>query len=202
MLVLGSKLLNYPIMSLHVGGEIARTSEVVIDPDGLKVAAYTLTGPAIGNGEYGDILEVSDIREFSNLGMIIDSADVLVYRQDVIRLDRIMSLNFKLVGLRVVSEDGKKIGRVSDYTVDSNSFMVYQIIVRRPFIKSALDPELTINRSQIIEIDDYKITIRHEKEKIAIKERPKEFVPNFVNPFREPNYASESSRDSDTDNSD
>lgn len=202
MLVLGSKLLNYPIMSLHVGGEIARTSEVVIDPDGLKVAAYTLTGPTIGNGEYGDILEVSDIREFSNLGMIIDSADVLVYRQDVIRLDRIMSLNFKLVGLRVVSEDGKKIGRVSDYTVDSNSFMVYQIIVRRPFIKSALDPELTINRSQIIEIDDYKITIRHEKEKIAIKERPKEFVPNFVNPFREPNYASESSRDSDTDNSD
>lgn len=202
MLVLGSKLLNYPIMSLHVGGEIARTSEVVIDPDGLKVAAYTLTGPTIGNGEYGDILEVSDIREFSNLGMIIDSADVLVYRQDVIRLDRIMSLNFNLVGLRVVSEDGKKIGRVSDYTVDSNSFMVYQIIVRRPFIKSALDPELTINRSQIIEIDDYKITIRHEKEKIAIKERPKEFVPNFVNPFREPNYASESSRDSDTDNSD
>lgn len=202
MLVLGSKLLNYPIMSLHVGGEIARTSEVVIDPDGLKVAAYTLTGPTIGNGEYGDILEVSDIREFSNLGMIIDSADVLVYRQDVIRLDRIMSLNFKLVGLRVVSEDGKKIGRVSDYTVDSNSFMVYQIIVRRPFIKSALDPELTINRSQIIEIDDYKITIRHEKEKIAIKERPKEFVPNFVNPFREPNYASESSRDSDTGNSD
>lgn len=189
-------------MSLHVGGEIARTSEVVIDPDGLKVAAYTLTGPAIGNGEYGDILEVSDIREFSNLGMIIDSADVLVYRQDVIRLDHIMSLNFNLVGLRVVSEDGKKIGRVSDYTVDSNSFMVYQIIVRRPFIKSALDPELTINRSQIIEIDDYKITIRHEKEKIAIKERPKEFVPNFVNPFREPNYASESSRDSDTDNSD
>lgn len=202
MLVLGSKLLNYPIMSLHVGGEIARTSEVVIDPDGLKVAAYTLTGPTIGNGEYGDILEVSDIREFSNLGMIVDSADVLVYRQDVIRLDRIMSLNFNLVGLRVVSEDGKKIGRVSDYTVDSNSFMVYQIIVRRPFIKSALDPELTINRSQIIEIDDYKITIRHEKEKIAIKERPKEFVPNFVNPFREPNYASESSRDSDTDNSD
>lgn len=202
MLVLGSRLLNYPIMSLHVGGEIARTSEVVIDPDGLKVAAYTLTGPTIGNGEYGDILEVSDIREFSNLGMIIDSADVLVYRQDVIRLDRIMSLNFNLVGLRVVSEDGKKIGRVSDYTVDSNSFMVYQIIVRRPFIKSALDPELTINRSQIIEIDDYKITIRHEKEKIAIKERPKEFVPNFVNPFREPNYASESSRDSDTDNSD
>ena len=202
MLVLGSKLLNYPIMSLHVGGEIARTSEVVIDPDGLKVAAYTLTGPTIGNGEYGDILEVSDIREFSNLGMIIDSADVLVYRQDVIRLDRIMSLNFNLVGLRVVSEDGKKIGRVSDYTVDSNSFMVYQIIVRRPFIKSALDPELTINRSQIIEIDDYKITIRHEKEKIAIKEHPKEFVPNFVNPFREPNYASESSRDSDTDNSD
>ena len=57
MLVIGSKALDAPVLSLHVGGEIARTSEVVIDPDGLKVAAYTLTGPAIGNGEYGDILE-------------------------------------------------------------------------------------------------------------------------------------------------
>ena len=194
MLLVGSKLLDFPVMSLHVGGEVARTAEAIIDPAELKVVAYTLSGPLLSSGEYGDILETSDIREVSNLGMIVDSTDVFSHRSEVIRLDKIMSLNFELVGLRVVSEDGKKLGKVSDYTIDADSFTVYQLIVRRPFLKSALDPELTINRSQIVEIDDYKIIIKHEKENVPVQEQAKEFVPNFVNPFREPNYVSESTK--------
>lgn len=201
MLVIGSELLNYPVMSLHVGGEVARTDRAIINPDGLKVVAYTLSGPLVKSGQCGDILEVSDIREYSSLGLIIDSSDNFVRSGDVINLDRIISLNFNLVGLKVVSQDGKKIGKVADYTVDSATFAVYQIIVQRPLIKSLLDPELTINRSQIVEIDDYKITVRHEYEQVSTKKERKEFVPNFVNPFREPNYSSDSSSTSDEDNS-
>jgi sporulation protein YlmC with PRC-barrel domain len=190
MLVLGSKLLKYPVLSLHVGGEIARTETAIINPEGLKVVAYTLTGPLLKNNDVGDILDVTDIRELSPRGMIVDSIDNFVLREDVIRLDQIMSLNFRLIGLKVVSTDGKKLGRVSDYTIDDSSFMVYQIIVGRPAIKALIDPELTINRSQIVEVDDYKITIKNEDEKVEVQEKVKEFTPNFVNPFREPNYAS------------
>jgi len=190
MLVVGSKLLGYPVLSLHVGGEIARTTGPVIDPEGLKVIGYTLGGPLIRDG-VGGILDVNSVREFAARGMIVDSADEFINREDVVRIDKVMSLNFKLVGLKVVTKKGQNLGKVVDYTLDTDSFMVYQLIVRRPTLKSLLDPELTINRSQIVEVDDYKVVVKHEKEKVEVKEskEAKNFTPNFVNPFREPQFS-------------
>lgn len=191
MLTVGSRIINYPVLSLHVGGEIARTRRAIIAPESLKIIAYELDGPLLRRSEVGYVLETDDVRELSPRGLIVDSIDDFVRPEDVRRLDEVMALNFDLEGLKVVTEKGKKLGKVVDYTFDTSSFMVYQIIVQRPLMESLLDPQLTINRSQIVEIDDYTITIRHEKEEVRLPKetKPKEFVPNFTNPFKEPNYA-------------
>ena len=196
MLVIGSTMIGNSVLSLHIGGAIGTTKEAIIDPENLNIIAYTVDGPAIKNDpEVGNILDVNDVRELGPEGLIINSTDVLVKREDIIRVDEVMKLNFGLVGLKVVTQKGKKIGKVVDYTFDSNSFMVYQLIVQRPVgFASFNDPHLTINRSQIVEIDDYKITIKHDKEQVKVVEKKKkvekeEFTPNFVNPFRKPSYA-------------
>ena len=194
MLMVGSNLTNFPVLSLHVGGEIARTKQAIIDPEDLKIIAYTLEGAIIQNDpEVGNILDLADVRELSEKGFIVDSADVFTTREDVVKLDEIMSLDFNLVGLKVVDQRGKKLGKIVDYTIDSGSFMVYQLIVQRPVMSSFIDPQLTINRSQIVEIDDFKVTIKHSTSQVKVKkpkEEPKEeFVPNFSNPFRKPDYA-------------
>ena len=204
MLVIGSTMIGNSVLSLHIGGAIGTTKEAIIDPENLNIIAYTVDGPAIKNDpEVGNILDVNDVRELGPEGLIINSTDVLVKREDIIRVDEVMKLNFGLVGLKVVTQKGKKIGKVVDYTFDSNSFMVYQLIVQRPVgFASFNDPHLTINRSQIVEIDDYKITIKHDKEQVKVVEKKKkvekeEFTPNFVNPFRKPSYApDEASADS------
>lgn len=198
MLVIGSCLINYPILSLHVGGLISHTIEPVIDPENLSVMAYTLNSREIDDPEAGDILMIEDVREFSDEGLIIDSTDRLVNREDVIKLDKVMDLDFKLVGLKVVTKDGKKLGKVIDYTLDSGSFSIFQLIVQRPFFDAIVDPELTINRSQIVEINDTKIVIKHDKQKVKLPKAgsKKEFVPNYVNPFRKPNYSEEDTAES------
>lgn len=193
-------MIGMPVLSLHVGGMIAQTREAVVDPEDLKIVAYTLEGPLIKNDpEVGNILDINDVREMSETGLIVDSSDRFTTRDDVIRFDKIMSLGFNLIGLKVVTPDGKKLGKVIDYTVDTSTFMVYQLIIQRPFMSSLIDPELTINRSQIVEIDDYKVTIKHDKTQIkvpkATEKEPEEFVPNFVNPFRKPAYTDEDSTD-------
>lgn len=116
----------------------------------------------------------------------------------MIRLNDVLGLNFGLINLKVVSHEGrseKKIGKIEDYTVDSATLTIFQIIVQRPFMQSLKDAQLTINRSQITEIDDYKVTIMHDKQKVSVpqkktaKEEAEEFVPNFTNPFRKPDYS-------------
>ena len=205
MLVIGSGMVGKQVLSLHVGGAVAQTTSAVIDPENLKVIAYTVDGPAIKNDpEVGDILVTDDVREVSNDGFIIDSTDILATEEDVVRIKEIMSLNFDLIGLRVVTRDGRKIGKVIDYTLDSSSFMVYQLIVQRSVSWLSLnDPTLTINRSQIIEIDDYKVTIKHDKEEVKVEKKKKttenEIPRDFVNPFRKPAY--DQSDESSSDNS-
>ena len=46
------------------------------------------------------------------------------------------------------------------------------------------DPELTIPRTEIVEITDYKIIVKDEEKTIKDRAENEDFIPNFVNPFR------------------
>lgn len=178
----GTNLTNRPVMSLHVGGEIARTSTPIIDPDDLRIVGFHLAGGRAGK-DIGSILETRDIRENSDIGFIVDSDDVFVTPEDAIRLADVLKINFELVGKKVVTKKGTKIGRVTNYTVDPEDFMVRQVEVQRPIMKAFMDPELLIGRSEIVSVDDKKITVRDEESKLK-ESAAQDFTPNFVNPFR------------------
>lgn len=183
------------ILSLHVGGPVAVIERLVIDPNNLKVIAFELGGPLL-RGRAEKILDASDVREVANVGIIIDSLDDLVETEDIIHVAKIMELNFGLVGLRVKTKKGVKLGKVVDFTLDTETLMVQQLIVQRPAMKALVDPELTIARSEIVEITDYEIIVKDEKKTAKAKEAV-EFTSNFVNPFREPNFSTIHSRNPD-----
>lgn len=184
MLVTASKLIGTPILSMQASGAIGRVSECIIDPDTLKIIAFRAEGGPIPHTG-ANLLATSSIREYSNFGMVIDSADEFIDSEDVVKISKILALNFNLIGLKVESKKGSKLGKVTDYTVIPDDFVVQQLIVHRPALKSFIDPELTIHRKEIVEITDYKVIVKDEEKTIKKKAETEDFVPNFVNPFRE-----------------
>lgn len=184
MLVTASKLIGTPILSMQASGAIGRVSECIIDPDTLKIIAFRAEGSPIPRTG-ANLLATSSIREYSNFGMVIDSADEFIDSEDVVKISKILALNFNLIGLKVESKKGSKLGKVTDYTVIPDDFVVQQLIVHRPALKSFIDPELTIHRKEIVEITDYKVIVKDEEKTIKKKAETEDFVPNFVNPFRE-----------------
>ncbi|MDR2336671.1 MAG: PRC-barrel domain-containing protein [Candidatus Nomurabacteria bacterium] len=183
MLFLNSRFLGLPVISVQVANRIGYIQEAIIDPETLRVIAYKIHG-SLADRREGNILRADDIREISAESIFVDSIDELVSPETVLNIGKIMKLNFKLLKHKVVTEKGKKIGMVTDFSFDSLSFMVYQIIVQRPLMKSFNNPELTINRSQIVEIDDYKIVIKNDSEMVKIPLRNNGDLASFVNPFR------------------
>ena len=183
MLVMNSRLLGAPVLSVQAGGPIGRIVDTIVDPDNLSVIAFHVDGPPINKQQ--NILDVRSVREYSSYGFVIDDIDELVSPDDVIRINNILKLNFNLLSLKVETKKGSKLGKVQDFTLASEDFIIQQIIVKRPMIKSLNDPELTIPRSEIVEITDYKIIVKEEEKTIKKKAEKQEFVPNFVNPFRE-----------------
>ena len=183
MLVYASRLIGTPVLSVQAGGRIAVIAEPIVDPDNLKIIAFKLAGPLIAKSN-ANILDVKSIREYSNYGIVIDDIDELIEKDDVVKISDVLRLNFALNGLKVETKKGSKLGKIEDYTLTSEDFVVQQLIVKRPMIKSFIDPELTVPRKEIIEITDYKIIVKDEEKTIKIKAEKEEFVPNFVNPFR------------------
>ncbi|MBQ6375458.1 hypothetical protein IJJ37_00785 [Candidatus Saccharibacteria bacterium] len=182
MLIYASRLLGTPLLSMQAAGEIGYLSGLIVDPDALKIIAFYVTGALASRSM--NILDVRSIREYSNLGAVIDSVDELVEKDDVMRISQVIGLNFTLPGLKVETKKGTKLGRVIDFTVTDDNFTVKQLIVKRPLVKSFLDPELTIPRTEIVEITDYKVIVKDEEKTIRARAEKEDFVPNFVNPFR------------------
>ena len=185
MLILASKLLNTPIIGLQTGSQLALTGNAIINPENLQILAYQLKANSFSNEEM--LIRIADIRELSRIGFIIDSGEDFILPTDVIKIKEIIDLDFDILNLKVEDEKGSKIGKIIDYTLSLADFSVQQLIVKRPFLKSLNDLTLTIHRSQIVAISDNVITIRHEKEESPQKrvEKTDNFVPNYINPFRD-----------------
>lgn len=197
MLVTNSHLIGTPILSIQAGGPIATIKSAIVDPNDLKILGFYLEGPLL-NGTDATILDVRSIREYSHLGMVIDNIEELVAPDDVIRIQNVLELNFDLINLKVRTKKGTKLGHLIDYTVTSEDFIVQQIIVKRPLVKAFVDPELTISRKEIVEITDYEVIIKDEEKTLKARAEKEDFVPNFVNPFREQGFApAETEKDKD-----
>lgn len=183
MLLTGSQLVGTPIMSLQTGARLASVKLAIINPGNLAVVAYEVEGPNLD--QEPSLLLVHDIREFSDIGMIIDSSDEFVGSEDVIKLKPLYEIKFTVVDKQVIDEDRKKIGKVTDYTIDADSFVIQQLNVKRPLFKSLQDAELLVHRSQIIEINDTQIIIKSGKNRKQVTADQGAGSLRYVNPFRQ-----------------
>lgn len=189
MLVYDYRLIGTPILSVRDGGTIGSISDLIIDPNNLKVIALRLNGPGIPIA--ANFLDTASVREYSSLGIVIDSTDELFSAEEVIKVADVLKLNFHLINLKVETKKGTKLGQITSYTIDSDSFIIQQIIVKRPLVKRLADPELTISRKEIIEVTNQKVIVKDEEKVLKERAEKEDFIPNFVNPFRtNPGFAS------------
>ena len=183
MLVLGSRIHETPVMSLQTGTRLARTAGALIDPTNLKIVANEVDGPLLT--EHPSFLRTADIREMSGIGMIIDSTDELLGLHDVIKVQELYGMGNWIIGKAVINTDKHKLGKIEDYSVDTGSFMIQQLNVKRGILQGLTQTSLLVNRSQIVEINDDAIIIKSTKKKLH-EPVMKSVRHEYVNPFRSP----------------
>lgn len=180
MLLLGTHLIATPVMGLQTGTKLADTSMPLVDPSNLKIVAYALEGPLLS--ERPSFIRMADVRELSDIGMIVDSSDEFIGLDDVIKIKELYELGFNLLGMRVIDEQKHKLGKIDDYSLDSSSFIIEQLNVRRTGIRGITETGLLIHRSQIVEINNHQIVVRSTAIHPELKIQPER--RSYVNPFR------------------
>src|ERR1700721_731980 len=110
MLLLSHDLTDKRVLSLRTNSPIATVGQAIINPNNLKIEGFYC------RGRYSKeqlILLSQDIREVLPAGYIVNDHDVLVVKDDLVRLQSVLALNFDLVNKQVETISGQKIGKVS-----------------------------------------------------------------------------------------
>lgn len=143
-------------MSLRTGQPVATALTPIINPNNLKIEGFYCTD-RFSKQEL--ILLYQDIRDVIPQGFVVDDHDVLSEPHELVRLKDVMQIGFKLIGKPVVTVAKERVGKVSDYAVEIETFYVQKLYVSQSLLKSFTGGNLGIDRSQINEITDKKIII-------------------------------------------
>jgi len=167
MLQLSKSLTNVPILSLRVGGPIAIAVEPIINPHNLKILGWWCKSPG---STVLHVLLVEDVRQVSPNGLAINDDTDLTNPNELVRHKEVLHTHFELIGKDVKTKRGK-LGKVSDYSYDSDSMLVIKLYVARPLTKIfSSEDTLIIDRSQIIEITDHYILVKDTDVKVTEEE--------------------------------
>lgn len=165
MLQLSANLLQKQVLSLRTGGAVAQIVEPIINPDNLKIEGFYCEDRFSKDRL---VLLCQDIREILPQGFVVDDHEVLTEPDELVRLQKVLQLNYTLVGKDVVTVDREKVGKVSDYAVETSSMYVQKVYVSQSILKSFTGGSLSIDRSQINEITPKRVIINELTKKAPV----------------------------------
>lgn len=169
MLQLSDSLLGRQVMSLRTGGPIATVLQPIINPNNLKIEGFYCEDRF---DKSTLVLLTQDIRDTLPQGYVVNDHEVLTQPEELVRLQKIIRINFQLPGKHVVTVDKQKVGKVTDFATEISTFYIQKLYVGQSLLKSLSTGQLSIDRNQIVEITNKKIIIqelvKHHKAPLTV----------------------------------
>jgi hypothetical protein len=157
MYPLATQIQHLPIVSLQTGETVAWTRQALLSIARLELMAFYCDVPE----QSGPLLLLSsDIRQMASDCFIVDGEESLTDPQDLVRFDALLRESLDPLGAGVVTDTGRKLGSVKDFTFNPETSCLQQLSVKPPFPRSLFEATLLIDRTQIIDITPRRFTIR------------------------------------------
>lgn len=150
-------MIDRPVLSLRTGGVIAHALSPIINPNNLKIEGFYCSDRFSKDAL---ILLTQDIRDMLSQGFVVNDHDVLATKEELVRLKEILDLNFELMDKPVFTVNKKRLGKINDFAADSETLYVQKLYVGQSLLKSLSSGQLSIDRSQIVEITSRKIVVQ------------------------------------------
>lgn len=126
-LVLASSILRLPVGTLQPPVRIGKVKDVVIDPKGGAFLGVTVSTSLLKPALF---TTAADIIAVDRAGLVIKSEDSLVEINEIVRAKEALRQGVRVIGLAVVTQSRKRVGRVSDLAIDLEGERVAKYYVR------------------------------------------------------------------------
>ncbi|MBA3758085.1 hypothetical protein H0X10_00410 [Candidatus Saccharibacteria bacterium] len=156
MLQLSEALLGKDVLSLQTGAPVGTTLGVIINPNNLKIEGFYCQDRF---EKKQMILLSQEIRDVLPQGLVVNDHHALTDPDELVRLKDILELKFELIGKPVHTVSKERIGKVSDFAADGTTLYIQKLYVSRSILKSLNNGQLSVDRTNIVEITSKKIVI-------------------------------------------
>lgn len=152
---LASTFIGQAVYSVHSSDQIGVIKSLLVRESDLKVELIVVVTISAKTS----YLLPSDVRFESPEKIIVNSHHDLSEAEDLLRYKQSIRNPFLLLGCKVVTQTGKKLGKVRDYTLDTQHFFINKIHVSNLW-GTLISDKLIIARSDIVDVDRAKVTVR------------------------------------------
>lgn len=157
-----SNLKNQQVVSLQTGPTGYRLAACLADPADLRVALWVLADSPFANRKY---LLPKDIREFGPQLVVINDESDIVEQDEIVRLRSVLEDNCKLVGCKVVTTSGTRLGTVKDFGLNRENQQITKLMVKPTWLTMLFAKSLTISHKQIVKVDCKTIVVKENTAK-------------------------------------
>ena len=169
--VIGSK-----VVRKYDGELLGIVVDAIVKPENLKIEALyvkTKDFPA----RYLVLLE-RDIAEWK-LKIYVEDEHSLVLPREVVRLHKILRQKIPILGNKVITIDEIYIGKVVDYSFDTDLSQVINLYVIKKFLFFNIDKRV-ISRNEIVKVKKEAILVKSDLKTVKWRKRQISEIQNFV----------------------
>ncbi len=156
MLQLSGSVLKCEVLSLRTGSPIAQIIASIINPDNLKIEGFYCN---VYSEKQQAVLLYQDIRDILPQGVVVNDFDALSDPSELIRMKKVLELDYDLLGKPVETISQEKVGKVADYAFETATMYIQKIYVSQSILKSLTGGSLSVDRNQIQEITPKRVII-------------------------------------------
>jgi len=159
MQLLASSLIGVNVLSIHSGQNLGKIAGWLVASKDLKIELFIVE--VLDKKQL--YLMTADIRSLgvgAKSLVIIDSADKLSEKEDLLRHQDIIESKFNLMGLKVVTQSGKKVGKVKDLSIDYQDFFILKLHIKAKVLQRITNERLMIDRTDIVELKKDRIIVK------------------------------------------
>ena len=157
MLKLYSNLSDQKILSFQEEGRIAKLEDLVVQAESIKVLGLFVRQEQLFKAKRKFVVLI-DVLEFSN-AIYVQSSEVLLGVGAIVRLPNLEDDYFPLIGLKVETIKGEKLGKISDYVFDTLSGEISKIHIEPKTLSLEKEGRI-IPRSQIHKLTPKKLILK------------------------------------------
>lgn len=159
-----SHILGLPLVTANDGAHVGFVLDALFDPEKGKVLAYKAT--------LGKVFSPMDVSAWHSNRVELADQEALVSVEDISRLHNFGLKRARLLNKKVVYKNGKKVGSVCDFTLESVTSSLLSIEVCKSFLLWQWDSRL-FGWEDIQEITDSAVILNLDPE-LPLKSRAKD----------------------------